>query len=90
MATTKPSDNGIKKTATKKAAAPKSTTAKTAASKTSSTRKKNASAPVITSASRLQMIEVAAYYIAEKHGFNHHNMDHWLAAEKEIDSKLNA
>lgn len=91
MATTKTTENGIKKSAVKKSAVPKTATAKTAASKTAATsRKKNSSTQVITSASRLQMIEVAAYYIAEKHGFNSQNMDHWLAAEREIDRKLNA
>ena len=37
---------------------------------------------------RYKMIEVAAYYIAEKNGFAGHSIDYWAAAEKEIDKKL--
>jgi hypothetical protein len=37
---------------------------------------------------RYKMIEVAAYYIAEKNGFAGHAADYWIAAEKEIDKKL--
>lgn len=90
MASTKPAENGSKKTTAKKTATSKAPTIKVADKTTTSSRKKNSTAPVITSASRLQKIEVAAYYIAEKQGFNNQHVDHWLAAEKEIDSMLNA
>jgi hypothetical protein len=99
MATSKTTDNGSKKPVAKKAAASKAVAAKPAAkktaskasaTKTSSTSKKNSSPAIVTSANRLQMIEVAAYYIAEKHGFHGPSADHWLAAEKQVDSKLNA
>ncbi|MGQ2966972.1 DUF2934 domain-containing protein [Methylophilus sp.] len=98
MATSKTTDNGSKKPVAKKAAASKAVTAKPAAKKTASktsatktsTSKKNSSPAIVTSANRLQMIEVAAYYIAEKHGFHGPSSDHWLAAEKQVDSKLNA
>jgi hypothetical protein len=98
MATSKTTDNGSKKPVAKKAAASKAVAAKPAAKKTASkasatktsTSKKNSSPAIVTSANRLQMIEVAAYYIAEKHGFHGPSADHWLAAEKQVDSKLNA
>jgi hypothetical protein len=104
MATSKTTDNGSKKPVAKKATASKAVAAKPAAkktaskasatksssTKTSSTSKKNSSPAIVTSANRLQMIEVAAYYIAEKHGFHGPSADHWLAAEKQVDSKLNA
>ncbi|WP_442586045.1 DUF2934 domain-containing protein [Methylophilus sp.] len=94
MATSKPTDNGIKKPVAKKAAAPKAAASKPAAkktaSKTTTSSKKSSSPSIVTSADRLQMIEVAAYYIAEQHGFSGPSADHWLAAEKKIDSKLNA
>jgi hypothetical protein len=93
MATSKTTDNGSKKPVAKKAAASKAAAAKPAAKKTASktsTSKKNSAPAIVTSANRLQMIEVAAYYIAEKHGFHGPSADHWLAAEKQVDSKLNA
>lgn len=89
MATTpKTTENGRKKPTAKQAAAAKAATAKTEGGKTTS-RKKTSPASVPPT-SRVQMIEVAAYYIAEKHGFDHQHMDHWLAAEKEIDRQLDA
>ncbi len=33
------------------------------------------------------MIEVAAYYIAEKHGFAGSAVDYWVQAEIEINAK---
>lgn len=35
-----------------------------------------------------RMVETAAYFIAEQHGFKGHPHDHWLAAEREIVAKL--
>ncbi|WP_235559718.1 MULTISPECIES: DUF2934 domain-containing protein [unclassified Methylophilus] len=94
MATSKSTENGSKKPAAKKEVTTKTAASKPAAkktaSKTTSTSKKTRSPAIVTSAKRLQMIEEAAYYIAEKHGFHGPSTDHWLAAEKQIDSKLNA
>ncbi len=89
MATTlKATENDRKKSTVKQAANAKATAGQKDDSKSAS--RKKAGPHEITSASRLEMIEVAAYYIAEKRGFDQQNMDHWLAAEKEIDRQLNA
>ncbi|HSI45502.1 MAG TPA: DUF2934 domain-containing protein [Methylophilus sp.] len=94
MATSKNTDNGSKKSTVRKAAAPKAADAKTpskkTAGKTATTSKKNSSPSIVTSATRLQLIEETAYYIAEKNGFYGQSIEYWLAAEKEVDSKLNA
>jgi hypothetical protein len=38
---------------------------------------------------RYQMIETAAYYIAEKHGFDpQKSIEDWAQAEREIDDRL--
>jgi Protein of unknown function (DUF2934) len=63
----------VKKVTTKKAAVKKSTTKKT---------------ENISGFERYKMIEVAAYYMAEKNGFAGYSVDYWAAAEKEIDKKL--
>lgn len=86
MATSKTTDVSAKKTSAKKAA-PKTDTPKT---KSASPRKKSVKPSIITSEERYKMIEVAAYFIAEKNGFGDSHMDYWLQAEKEIDHKLNA
>lgn len=70
------------KTAEKKVAPKKETTKKAAVKK--SIKKNNG----ISGFERYKMIEVAAYYIAEKNGFEGHAADYWIAAEKEIDKKL--
>jgi|LakWasM103_HOW12_FD_contig_121_27666_length_384_multi_4_in_0_out_0_1 hypothetical protein len=94
MASSKTTDASTKKTATvKKAAAPKTAPKKTAsekAAKPASPRKKTTKLAIITSEERYKMIEVAAYYIAEKKGFGHDHMNYWLEAEQEINAKLNA
>ncbi len=71
-----------KKVATKKAA-PKKTESKKAPAKKASKKTSDMSG-----FERYKMIEVAAYYMAEKHGFAGHAADYWIAAEKEIDKKL--
>ncbi len=38
---------------------------------------------------RYKMIEEAAYYIAERHGFNGDSAYFWSLAEAEINTKLN-
>ena len=64
----------VKKIAAVKKAAPKKTASKKAVS--------------MSGFERYKMIEVAAYYIAEKNGFAGQSTDFWAAAEKEIDKKL--
>ena len=88
MATTKTTESTGKKTSPAKKAAAKTAAPKTA-SKSAAPRKKATKSSVITSEERYRMIETAAYYIAEKNGFNTNHMDHWLAAELEVDAKLN-
>ena len=70
---------GVVKTAEKKAAAPR----KRAASA------KDANAPAIGPQERHHLIEVAAYYVAERRGF-HGASSHkdWLQAESEIDAMI--
>lgn len=82
-----------KKVTTAKAVAPKKVATKKAApKKTESTKAPAKKASKMTSDmsgfERYKMIEVAAYYMAEKHGFAGHAADYWIAAEKEIDKKL--
>ncbi|AKR43647.1 DUF2934 domain-containing protein [Methylophilus sp. TWE2] len=88
MATSKTSDTSAKKSTAAKKAAPKTTVSKTA--KPAATRKKTAKPTITTSEDRYKMIEVAAYYIAEKNGFGHDHLNYWLQAEKQIDHQLNA
>jgi Protein of unknown function (DUF2934) len=82
----------ISKTATKAPASAKKAAPKKAA--TSTTKKvavKKVSTPKSGSVSgfeRYKMIEVAAYYMAEKKGFAGNSTDYWVAAEKEINKKL--
>lgn len=71
-----------KKPAAKKAAAP----AKPKAEK--KTTAKKASASKSNSAERYKMIEVAAYFIAERDNFSGNAVDYWIAAEKQISSML--
>ncbi|MES9833222.1 MAG: DUF2934 domain-containing protein [Candidatus Thiodiazotropha sp. LLP2] len=45
--------------------------------------------PSIDPSLRSQMIETAAYYIAEKHGFDpRKSIEDWAMAEREIDRRL--
>lgn len=37
---------------------------------------------------RYRMIETAAYFIAERHGFQGHADEHWAAAEREVAARL--
>lgn len=89
MASTKATESTPKKASSAKKAAPKSSATEKAA-KPAASRKKTLKPAIITSDERYKMIEVAAYYIAEKNGFASQTMDHWLQAEQEIDAKLNA
>lgn len=94
MATAK-KESAPKKTASKPAAtktsksksatadAPKAATKKTTAKKASSKSKSVPASP----AERYRMIEVAAYYIAEKNQFAGSATDYWIQAEIEINAK---
>lgn len=86
-----------KKVASTKAVAPKKEAPKKAATKTTTKKAEPKKATVkkttkkssdMSGFERYKMIEVAAYYMAEKHGFAGHAADYWIAAEKEIDKKL--
>ena len=77
--------------AEKRAAAPKKPTApKTAgaAKAPSKPRAPKASKAAVSPEARYRMIQDAAYFIAEKHGFTGDNHAFWLQAEHEIDAKL--
>lgn len=67
------------KATVKKAAAPKKTTT------AKSTVKKAKNSPTDL-AQRYKMIEVAAYFIAEKDGFASNPVDYWLAAEAQVSN----
>ncbi len=69
--------------APEKAVAKKVATKKTAVKKTAAKKTEGMSG-----FERYKMIEVAAYYMAEKNGFAGNAADYWEAAEKVIDKKL--
>ncbi len=77
MATSKSKASAEKKTATKKAAAKKP-----AASRT----KKTTHTP--SPEQRYRMIEVAAYFLAERNSFAGSSLDYWVAAEAQIDGMM--
>jgi antibiotic biosynthesis monooxygenase (ABM) superfamily enzyme len=73
----------VAKTNTKSAQSGKTSTKK------APSRQKQTTSIVITSAQRQQMIEEAAYFIAQHQGFTAHSpLDYWLMAESEIDQQL--
>ncbi len=76
----------------KKAAAKPKTAAKTSAEKkpATSTRKpaaKKAKAAAVSPEHHYRMVEVAAYYLAEKDGFTGNPVDYWIAAELQINNQ---
>jgi hypothetical protein len=75
------------KTAAPKAAAPKPNATKVAAPKAVSKTIKP-SAKTISAQDRYHMIDEAAYYRAEKNGFQVDPHANWIAAEREIDELL--
>ena len=75
-----------KKPVTAKPAAKKPAAAKTAPKKT--VAKKATKARSIGAEERYKMIEVAAYYIAERNHFKGNSTDFWIAAEAEISAKI--
>ena len=77
----------VKKSPAKKAvakAAPEKKPAAKAAPKAAPVSKK----PEITPEQRYKMVQEAAYYIAERHGFNGDSSYFWTQAEEEINAKL--
>ncbi len=83
-AAAKPKADAAKKetTATKKASTAKTSTAKTTAAKKPAAKKTKAATSDLEQ--RYRLIEVAAYYIAEKDGFAASPVDYWIAAELQI------
>lgn len=75
-----------KKAATPKAAAkPKATAEKKPAAAKKTTAKSKAS--TVDLEQQYRMIEVAAYYIAERDGFTGNPVDYWIAAEAQFSKK---
>ena len=81
----------VKKSPAKKAAAPKAAAAKKPAAKAAPVAKAAPAAkkPVLSPEQRYQMIQDAAYFIAERHGFSGDSAYFWSLAEAEINAKLN-
>ncbi len=52
-------------------------------------RKKSAGANQPTPEQRYLMVQEAAYYHAQKAGFAGDSTEHWLAAEREVEQRLN-
>jgi hypothetical protein len=82
-----------KKTTTTKVAAKTSTT--TAKKATTTTKAKTVKAPVkakavkkIGAEQRYKMVEMAAYYIAERNSFEGSPSDFWIQAEAQIEAML--
>jgi len=84
----KPAGTSAKKPAAKPAAPRK--TAATAKAPAASRTRKAAAPTAVSPEQRYRMIQDAAYYIAERHGFTGDNHAFWLQAEQEIDSRLAA
>jgi hypothetical protein len=87
--------------AVKKAATPvakkKAPAAKVPATKAPVTKKKTTTAKPVgpkktevrpTPEERYRMVEITAYFIAERNGFQGDSTEHWAAAEREIAAKL--
>ena len=89
----KPKSAAVKKATAPKAAKKAATlAAKTRASEKQDTAKRPASADNTamnpTPEERYRMVETAAYFIAEQHGFQGRSDEHWAAAERAIAVKL--
>ena len=77
----------VKKSPAKKAA-PKAAAAKKPAAKAAPKAVVAPKTPAPSPEQRYKMIEEAAYYIAERHGFNGDSSYFWTQAEEEINAKL--
>jgi hypothetical protein len=79
------------KPATRKSAAPKAAAKKAAIRKSAAPRvaaKKNGPEKQTSLEERFRWIQEAAYFKAEKEGFNCDPSECWLAAEAEVDARL--
>jgi hypothetical protein len=74
-----------KKAAPKAAAAPKPVAK--VAPKAAAVAKPAAAKPAISPEQRYKMIEQAAYFIAERHGFNGDSAYFWSLAEAEVNNR---
>lgn len=87
-----PKSTTAKKPATTRAAAAKPAAApkKTTTPRKSSSSKTKAVAPSsqISAEERYRMVEVAAYFLAERNGFAGSPVEYWTAAEAQIDKLL--
>ena len=72
----------------KKAAAPKAAAAKKPAAKVAAPKAVVSKKPEVSPEERYRMIQDAAYYIAERHGFNGDSAYFWSLAEAEINTRL--
>ncbi len=77
-----------KPTATKKSAPAKKPTAAKTVAKKPAAKKVGAKSRNIGAEERYKMIEVAAYYIAERNHFKGSATDFWVAAEAEISKAI--
>lgn len=84
-----PASKATAPVAAKKSASPAAktgATAKQGAAKRPASTDNKAMKP--TPEERYRMVETAAYFIAEKHGFQGRSDEHWAAAERAIAAKL--
>ncbi len=97
MATPKATSAAPKTAAEKKPAAAKATPVKKAAAKPATTKKSAGKKPAaskpaksrkIGGEERYRMIEVAAYFLAERNGFKGNPVEYWTAAEIQISKML--
>ncbi len=86
------STTATKATASAKKSAPKKTAIspakKVAVKKVAVKKVSTAKSITVSGFERYKMIEVAAYYLAEKKSFTGSAADYWVTAEKDIDKKL--
>ncbi len=73
-----------KKATAKPKTATKASTAKKPATSTRKPAAKKAKATAVSPEHHYRMVEVAAYYLAEKDGFTGSPVDYWIAAELQI------
>ncbi|OGS72621.1 MAG: hypothetical protein A2063_00645 [Gallionellales bacterium GWA2_60_142] len=59
---------------------------KTTARKAAAPKAKKAATP--SPEERYRMVETAAYFIAERHGFQGNSTEHWVEAERQIAAML--
>jgi hypothetical protein len=71
-----------------KPAAPVAAKKPAAPAKTAPSKAAPAKASALTPEQRYKMVQDAAYFIAEKNGFQAGSMDYWIAAEAEITALL--